>query len=116
MDFEEQEEEKEKKSKRKKVNFQMDGQTDAEEIKEILGAVSTEVPDLIRNVFSAIFDPSIAENYGKGIGALYRQLKEEGIPDEMIDTIVMNFSDTFNIVGNAMKNIDIDKKRKDEDD
>ena len=114
MDFEEQEEKKRK--TKKKMNIDIDTQTDAEEIKEILSAVSTEVPDLIRNVFSAIFDPTIAESYGKGIGALYRQLKEEGIPEEMIDTIVMNFSDTFNIVGNAMKNIDVDRKRKDEDD
>ena len=112
MDFEQHEEEKETKRNR---SHKSSSQPDAEEIKEILGAVSTEVPDLIRNIFSAIFDPTIAENYGKGIGALYRQLKEEGIPEEMIDTIVMNFSDTFNIVGNAMKNIDYDKKKKDED-
>ena len=115
MDFEQHEEEEEEITK-KKMNIKMDKQTDAEEIKEILGAVSTEVPDLIRNVFSAIFDPTIAENYGKGIGALYRQLKEEGIPEDMIDTIVMNFSDTFNIVGNAMKNIDVDTKRKKDED
>ncbi len=102
--------------KKKKKKSESSGQPDAEEIKEILGAVSTEVPELIKNIFSAIFDPSIAENYGKGIGALYRQLKEEGIPEEMIDTIVMNFSDTFNVVGNAMKNIDYSKKSKDEED
>ena len=114
MDFEEQEE-KAKKSK-KKMNIEIDKQTDAEEIKEILGAVSTEVPDLIRNIFSAIFDPSIAENYGKGIGTLYRQLHEEGLPEEMVEKIVMNFSKTFDVIGSAMKSIDVDSKRSKDDD
>ena len=112
MDFE-QEEPKEKTKRKTKSSSD---QPDAQEIKEMLSAVSTEIPDLIRNIFSAIFDPTIAENYGKGIGALYRQLKEENIPEDMVDQIVMNFSDTFNIVGNAMKNIDVDTKRRKEED
>ena len=93
-------------------------ETDAAEIKEILGVVSTEVPDLVRNIFGAIYDPSIAQNYAKGIGSLYKELKEQGLPDEMINSIVLNFSKSFDVLGNAMKSIDIDKeiKKKKSDD
>jgi len=79
--------------------------SDAEEIREILGVVSSSVPDLVKNVFGAIYDPSIAENYGKGVGSLYKELQEQGLPEDMIREIVLNFSKSFDIVGTAMKNI-----------
>ncbi len=109
-------EEKDKKGFKKKMDISIDGKTDAAELKEILGTVSSEIPDLIRNILSAIFDPTIAENYGKGIGTLYKQLQEEGLPEEMVEKIVMNFSKTFDVIGSAMKNIDIDNKNKNDDD
>ncbi len=84
---------------------------DPQEIKEILAVVSAEVPSLIRNIFAALYDPDIASNYGKGIVALYEQLKDKGLPEDMVRDIVMNFSKSFDIVGNAMKaNLKIDNK------
>ena len=77
--------------------------TDAAEIKEILSAVSGEVPALIKNIFSAIYDPEIATNYGKGIVALHEQLTGKGLPDDMVREIIMNFSKSFDIVGKALK-------------
>lgn len=88
--------------------------TDAAEIKELLGAVSGEVPALIKNIFSAIYDPEIATNYGKGIVALHQQLSDQGLPEDMVREIVMNFSKSFDIVGKAMK--DGVKVRSDDDD
>ena len=85
---------------------------DAEEIKEILGVVATEVPALIKNIFTAIYDPEIASSYGKGIAALYDELKEQGMPEDMVREIVMNFSKSFNI-GKALQNVNI---RSDNDD
>ncbi len=81
-----------------------------EEIKEVLQAVSSEIPSLIKNIFSAIFDPDIAANFGKGIVALHEELSNQGLPESMINEIVMNFSKSFNILGNAMRsNININK-------
>ena len=97
--------------------------SDAEEIKEILGVVSTQVPNLLKNIFGSIYDPSIAENYGKGIGSLYKELQEQGLPEDMVREIVLNFSKSFDVLGTAMKSIpqDIEKEiklktKKDEDD
>ncbi|MCE7741585.1 MAG: hypothetical protein GOP50_03935 [Candidatus Heimdallarchaeota archaeon] len=100
-------EKKVKKTKSKNVEM------DAEEIKEILSAVSSEVPSLIRNVFSAIYDPDIATNFGKGIAALYDELKGKGLPEDMVREIVMNFSNSFNLVGNALKSANIRTDRDD---
>ncbi len=88
--------------------------SDAEEIREILGVVSTQVPDLLKNIFGSIYDPSIAENYGKGIGSLYKELQEQGLPEDMVREIVLNFSKSFDVLGSAMKNIpqNIDKEIK----
>ena len=90
--------EKKVKSKGKSKEF-----SDAAEIKEILGAVSGEVPALIKNIFSAIYDPEIATNYGKGIVALHKQLSDQGLPEDMVREIVMNFSKSFDILGKTMK-------------
>ncbi len=92
--------ETDKKDKKKK-KIRTDGE-DPEEIREILQVVSTEVPALVKNIFTALYDPDIAENFGKGVGALYKQLKEQGLPEDMIKEIVMNFSESFNIVGKAL--------------
>ena len=97
MNFDEEIDKKDK----KKVKINTDGD-DPEEIREILQVVSTEVPALVKNIFTALYDPEIAENFGKGVGALYKQLKEQGLPEDMIKEIVMNFSESFNIVGKAL--------------
>ncbi len=79
--------------------------SDAEEVKEMLGVVSKQVPDLVKNIFGAIYDPSIAENYGKGIGSLYKELQEQGLPEDMVREIVLNFSKSFDVMGSALKSI-----------
>ena len=96
-------EKKVKKDKSKEIDMS------PEEIKDILGVVATEVPALIKNIFTAIYDPEIAGSYGKGIAALYDELKTQGMPEDMVREIVMNFSKSFNI-GKALQNIDIGSK------
>ena len=79
----------------------------------MLKAVSSEVPALIKNIFTAIFDPEIAASFGKGIVALHEELTNQGLPEEMINEIVLNFSKSFNILGNAIQsNVNV---RKDND-
>ncbi len=90
-----------KKDKKKAKIKSVDGD-DPQEIREILQVVSTEVPALVKNIFTSLYDPEIAENFGKCVGALYKKLKEQGLPEDMIREIVMNFSESFNIVGKAL--------------
>ncbi|UJG41414.1 MAG: hypothetical protein K9W45_02870 [Candidatus Heimdallarchaeum aukensis] len=90
------ENQKEFKTKKDKIS-------DAEEVKEILSVVSTEVPTLIKNIFSSLYSADIAQEYGKGVGQLYQQLKEQGLPEDMIREIVMRYASSINIIGDAIK-------------
>ncbi|MHA1730234.1 MAG: hypothetical protein ACTSWY_16105 [Promethearchaeota archaeon] len=76
---------------------------EAEEIKGILSAVSTEVPGLIKNIFASLYSSDIAAEYGKGIGQLYKELKEQGLPEDMIRKVVMEYASSINVLGNVLK-------------
>ena len=47
---------------------------DAEEIKEILSVVSTEVPGLIRNILASVFSEEAGRSMGKAAAAFYKEL------------------------------------------
>lgn len=85
--------------------------SDAKEVKEILEVVSKEVPALIKNIFSSLYSADIAIEYGKGIALLFKELKEQGLPEDMIRDIVMKYANSINLIGNAI-NIDTDKMKK----
>lgn len=90
--------------------------TDAAEVKEILGVVSKEIPALIKGVFSSLYSSEIAIEYGKGIGAVYKELKEQGLPEDMIKDIVLKYAKSINVLGDAINISDsIKKKSKDND-
>lgn len=75
---------------------------DIEMLKEVLSTVSTEVPVMIDRIFKSLYNPELATEYGKGIGALYKELENQGMPQDMIKDIVLKFSQSINIVGDAV--------------
>lgn len=75
---------------------------DIEMLKEVLSTVSTEVPVMIDRIFKSLYNPELATEYGKGIGALYKELENQGMPQDMIRDIVLKFSQSINIVGDAV--------------
>ena len=77
---------------------------DIGELKEILQAVSTEIPDLIKGIFSSLYSSEIAIEYGKGVGSLYKELKDQGLPEEMVRKIISDFTSNVNILGNINVN------------
>jgi hypothetical protein len=57
--------------------------TDAEELREILGAVQETIPQLIGSLVKSIYSPDVAKNIAESVGVLYSDLKKQGIPDEL---------------------------------
>ncbi len=57
--------------------------TDAEELREILGAVQETIPQLIGSLVKSIYSPEVAKNIAQSVGILYSDLKKQGIPDEL---------------------------------
>lgn len=84
---------------------------DVSELKEILQAVSTEIPDLIKGIFGSLYSSEIAIEYGKGVGTLYKELRNQGLPEEMIRKIISDFTSNVNILGNIKANRDRSSNR-----
>jgi len=76
-----------------------------EEIKDILGVVSKEIPDMIKNVMGAVFSEEAGRNMGKAAGAYYKELKESGLPDDVTIKMTQEYMRTFTNLGELFKNI-----------
>ena len=85
-----------------------------EDLKELFAVINMEIPDLIRNLFASLYDAATAEQYAKGIATIYKTLQEQGLPEEMVEKLVMKYANSMDILGKALQNIDI-KKDKDDD-
>ncbi|MFX0053517.1 MAG: hypothetical protein ACFFAX_04670 [Promethearchaeota archaeon] len=76
------------------------GQSEAEEIKEIFGALSDSIPKLIGGLIGSVYSAERAEDMAAAIGGFYAKLKEQGIPDEMAMELTKKYVaglDMFNI-------------------
>ncbi len=75
-------------------------QSEAEEIKEIFGALSDSIPKLIGGLIGSVYSAERAEDMATAIGGFYTKLKEQGIPDEMAMELTKKYVaglDMFNI-------------------
>jgi hypothetical protein len=88
------------------------GMEEAEEVKEILEAVSKEVPALIKSIIGAVFSEEAGRDMGKAAGAFYKELKESGMPDETAVRMTENYISVFTSLGDIMKKFDFGKGEK----
>ena len=79
------------------------GIEDAEEIKEILGVVSSEVPALIKGIIGAVFSEEAGGEMGRAAGAFYKELKESGMPDDVAVKMTQNYIAVFTNIGDMLK-------------
>lgn len=77
---------------------------EAEEVKEILSAVSTEVPALIKSIISAVFSEEAGRNMGKAAAAFYKELKDSGMPDNVAVKMTEDYISVFTSLGDLLKN------------
>ena len=104
------------KERKKGITIERDSdEIPVEELKELFGVINAEIPDLIRNLFASLYDAKTAEQFALGIGTIYKNLTEQGLPPEMVERLVDKYADSINILGNTLKNIDFETKRKKED-
>lgn len=69
---------------------------DAEEVREILSVVSTEIPKLLNAISEAIFNPEQTEQYAKAVADFYTRLKEAGMEEEQAFHLTQRFMDRTN--------------------
>jgi len=75
---------------------------DVEELKEVLGWVSKEVPALIKGIIGSLFSEESGRDIGKAVAAFYKELKEAGIPEETAVRMTENYVSAFTSLGDIM--------------
>jgi hypothetical protein len=78
---------------------------EAEEVKEILSAVSTQVPALIKSVLASVFSEEAGRSMGKAAAAYYKELKESGMPENVAVKMTEDYMKTFTSLGSLLQNI-----------
>ncbi len=79
------------------------GVEEAEEIKQILGVVSTEVPGLIKSIIASVFSEEAGRSMGKAAAAFYKELKEGGMPDAVAVKMTEDYISVFTSLSDVMK-------------
>ena len=80
-----------------------DKKMDADNVKEILGVVSSEVPTMIKSILSSVFSEEAGRNMGKAAAAYYKELKAGGLPDEVAVKLTEEYMRTFTSLGDLLK-------------
>lgn len=79
------------------------GVEEAEEIREILGAVSTEVPALIKSIIASVFSEETGRSMGKAAAAFHNELKDSGMPDDVAVKMTEDYIGVFTSLGDVLK-------------
>lgn len=67
---------------------------DAEEVKEILDAVSDKVPKLLNDITEALFSAEKAEQFGASVAKFYKSLIEAGMDPNQAFELTQKFMDS----------------------
>ncbi len=81
-----------------------DRKMEAENVKEILGVVSTEIPAMIKSILSSVFSEEAGRNMGKAAAAYYKELKNGGLPEEVAVKLTEEYMRTFTSLGDMLRN------------
>ena len=76
---------------------------DPENIKEILGVVSSEIPAMIKSILSSVFSEEAGRNMGKAAAAYYKELKDGGLPEQVAVKMTEEYMRTFTSLGEMLK-------------
>lgn len=82
-----------------------DRKRDAEDVKEILGVVSSEIPALIKSLLTSVFSEEAGKNMGKAAAAYYRELKNGGLPEQVAVKLTEDYMRTFTSLGDMLRGV-----------
>jgi hypothetical protein len=82
-----------------------DKKMDAENVKEILGVVSSEVPTMIKSILASVFSEEAGKNMGKAAAAYYKELKNGGLPEQVAVKLTEDYMRTFTSLGDMFRGV-----------
>jgi hypothetical protein len=80
-----------------------DRKIEAENVKEILGVVSSEVPGLIKSILASVFSEETGKNMGRAAAAYYKELKNGGLPEQVAVKLTEDYMRTFTSLGDMLR-------------
>ena len=84
-----------------------DPKRDAEEVKEILSVVSTEIPALIKSIVASVFSEDAGRSMGKAAAAYYKELKDGGLPESVAVKLTEDYMRTFTSFGDLLRHASV---------
>jgi hypothetical protein len=75
----------------------------SEELKEVLGVVSSEVPSMIKSILASVFSEEAGRNMGKAAAAYYKELKNGGLPEQVAVRLTEEYMRTFTSLGDMLR-------------
>ena len=79
------------------------GKVEAENVKEILSVVSSEIPAMIKSILSSVFSEEAGRNMGKAAAAYYKELKDGGLPEPVAVKMTEEYMRTFTSLGEMLR-------------
>jgi len=76
-----------------------DTKHDAQEIKEIMSVVSTEIPKLLESISAMLYKQENAEQFGRSVAQFYKQMKDAGMEEKQAYELTQKFMSSFSIGG-----------------
>jgi hypothetical protein len=84
--------------------------SDVEELKEIFSVLGKEVPNLLKGLMDPLkelmdilYNPEKVRERAKAIASFYRELKDQGLPDELIvELIKQHFENPMSLIKNII--------------
>jgi DNA primase large subunit len=74
-----------------------------ENIKEILNAVSSEIPPMIKNILASVFSEEAGRNMGRAAAAYYKEMKQGGLPEQVAVKLTEDYMRTFSSIGDMLR-------------
>jgi hypothetical protein len=78
-----------------------------ENVREILGVVSSELPvmiqGIIQGILSAVFSEEAGRNRGKAATAYFKELKDGGLPEQVAVKMTEEYMRTFTSLGYMLR-------------
>jgi hypothetical protein len=76
---------------------------DAEDVKEILKAVSDMVPALVKGVIGSVFSPEAGQSMGAAAANFYKEVKAAGLPEDVAVKMTQDYVKTFTDIGSLIR-------------
>ncbi len=82
-----------------KKEVELERESDAQEVKEILEAVRDTVPELIKGIVDALYSGQSAEEFGKQVANFYKSLVDAGMSKDQAFILTQQFMESRDVVG-----------------